>query len=46
MFRIITFPIKLIGAIFFKLLRFAWSVFIILLVAFITAFVGLVREKW
>jgi hypothetical protein len=46
MLKIITFPIVIIGAVILKLVRFAWSVFIILLVAVITAFVGLVREKW
>jgi hypothetical protein len=46
MLKIITFPIVLIGAVFLKLVRFAWTVFIICLVAVITAFVGLVREKW
>ncbi|MDP3387751.1 MAG: hypothetical protein Q8S24_10980 [Eubacteriales bacterium] len=46
MFRIITFPIVLIGVVILKMVRFAWTIFIILLVAVITAFVGLVREKW
>lgn len=46
MFRIITLPIMFIGTAFAKLMRFAWSIFIILVVAVITAFVGLVREKW
>lgn len=45
MFRIITFPIRFVGKVLVNLVRFAWSIFIILLVAVITAFVGLVKEK-
>jgi hypothetical protein len=46
MFKIICFPVVLIGAVFLKLVRFVWTAFIIFLVAVITAFVGLMREKW